>query len=448
MRTNYYQRDAAGPAQAVPVLQARSAEVQELPRPRPLFEIFVYAPRVEGIHLRGGGVARGGLRWSDRPEDFRTEILGLMKAQMVKNAVIVPVGSKGGFVVKRPPTRTATRTRRRASTATRPSCAACSTSPTTSCDGAVVPPRDVRRHDGDDPYLVVAADKGTATFSDIANAIVAPSTASGSVTPSPRAARSATTTRRWASPRAARGRRSSATSANSAATPERADFTVRRDRRHVRATSSATACCCSPHTELVAAFDHRHIFVDPDPDPARALAERRAPVRRCRARPGPTTTRSCSRGRRRLRRARAKSITSRPRSRDARASAPTRSPPKLIAAILHAPVDLLYIGGIGTYVKASDRDPRRGRRPRQRRAARRRRGAARAVVGEGGNLGFTQRGRIEYALRGRPASTPTPSTTRPASTPPTTRSTSRSLLALPVADGAAVARQRNELLGR
>ena len=147
--------------------------VPGLPEPRPMFEIWVYSPRFEGVHLRGGRVARGGLRWSDRMEDFRTEVLGLMKAQMVKNVVIVPVGAKGGFVLKRAPPATARRSRKKASPAIRISCAGCSTSPTTWSTQAVVPPKGVVRHDGDDPYLVVAADKGTATFSDYANAIAA-----------------------------------------------------------------------------------------------------------------------------------------------------------------------------------------------------------------------------------------------------------------------------------
>ena len=233
-------------------------------------------PRVEGVHLRGGKVARGGLRWSDRREDFRTEVLGLMKAQMVKNSVIVPVGAKGGFVVKRPPAggdRAAlqeeaircyrTFLARPARHHRQPARRAASCRRT-----------DVVRYDDDDPYLVVAADKGTATFSDIANARQPRATASGSTTPSPRAARPATTTRAWASPprgawesvkrhfrelgldpqtRAVHGRSASAT---------------------CRATCSATACCCRDQIKLVAAFDHRHIFLDPDPDPARSFAER------------------------------------------------------------------------------------------------------------------------------------------------------------------------------
>ena len=173
LRTNFFGVDERRP----PGRTCRSSStpaVPLLPLPRPRFEIFVYSPRVEGVHLRGGKVARGGLRWSDRREDFRTEILGLMKAQMVKNALIVPVGSKGGFVVKRPPARAAgRRCWRRGSPATGRSCRACSTSPTTSSAARSCAPERVVRYDEDDPYLVVAADKGTATFSDIANEVSA-----------------------------------------------------------------------------------------------------------------------------------------------------------------------------------------------------------------------------------------------------------------------------------
>ena len=244
LRTNHYTTDpATGKRRGYLSFKLDPELIPILPLPRPKFEIFVYSPRVEGVHLRGGSVARGGLRWSDRREDFRTEVLGLMKAQMVKNAVIVPVGSKGGFVVKKPDNAS-----REALLAEG---IACYTTflrglldlTDNIVDGKVVPPAGVVRHDGDDPYLVVAADKGTATFSDIANASLARATASGSATRSPPAARSATTTRRWASPPGARGSRSSATSASSATTPRR-----RTSRSSASATCpatcSATACCC------------------------------------------------------------------------------------------------------------------------------------------------------------------------------------------------------------
>ena len=172
LRTNWFQdADAAGNPLPCVALKLDPSAIPDLPLPRPMFEIFVYSPRVEGVHLRAGKVARGGIRWSDRREDFRTEVLGLMKAQRVKNAVIVPAGAKGGFVVKRPPAdllrSSATRSRR----ATGCSSARCSTSPTTSSTARSFRPQQVVRYDGDDPYLVVAADKGTAAFSDVANEI-------------------------------------------------------------------------------------------------------------------------------------------------------------------------------------------------------------------------------------------------------------------------------------
>ena len=208
IRTNFYQIDAGGQAKPLIAMKFDSRKIDELPLPRPLYEIFVYSPRVEGVHLRFGKVARGGIRWSDRPEDFRTEILGLAKAQQVKNSVIVPVGAKGGFV----PKSAAAGAAREAVAAEGISRlqavhgAVCSTSPTTSGPMAACPPENVVRHDGDDPYLVVAADKGTARFSDIANGFRW-SGSSGSATPSPPAVPPATTTRRWASPRAAPGKR-------------------------------------------------------------------------------------------------------------------------------------------------------------------------------------------------------------------------------------------------
>ena len=209
IRTNYYQLGKDGQPKPEISIKFSSRKLDGVPKPAPLYEIFVYSPRFEAVHLRFGKVARGGIRWSDRPQDFRTEILGLVKAQQVKNAVIVPVGSKGGYRAEAAAGRRHARGDRRPR-ASRPTSCSCQSllDITDNLDlKGVVPPDNVVRHDDDDPYLVVAADKGTATFSDIANAHFARSTASGSATPSPPAARPATTTRAWASPRAAPGNR-------------------------------------------------------------------------------------------------------------------------------------------------------------------------------------------------------------------------------------------------
>ena len=231
------------------------------------------------MHLRGGKVARGGMRWSDRREDFRTEVLGLMKAQMVKNAVIVPVGAKGGFVVKRPP-RGDREALPRGGRGLLPdaSSAACSTSPTTSSAARSCRRRDVVRYDGDDPYLVVAADKGTATFSDIANAIAAEygfwlgdAFASGGSAGYDHKEMGITARGAWESVKR-HFRELGIDIADARTSPSSASATC-------RATCSATACCSRAHIRLVAAFDHRHVFLDPDPDPASELRRARAAVR-------------------------------------------------------------------------------------------------------------------------------------------------------------------------
>ena len=287
LRTNYFQ---TGPTEAASHLSFKldPTALRWLPLPRPRFEIFVYSPRTEGVHLRGGWVARGGIRWSDRREDFRTEILGLMKAQMVKNAVIVPVGAKGGFVVKRaagtprgparggrgllpdlhqrPARPHRQHRRRRGRPPPRTSCATTATTRTWSS-----PPTRARRRSPTSP---------TASPS---------STASGSATRSPPAARSATTTRRWASPRAARGSPSSATSASSGNDVQEEDFTVV-GIGDMSGDVFGNGMLLSRHIRLVAAFDHRHVFLDPDPDPERELRGAGAAVRAAALVAGTTTT--------------------------------------------------------------------------------------------------------------------------------------------------------------
>ncbi|MGH8938865.1 MAG: NAD-glutamate dehydrogenase domain-containing protein, partial [Actinomycetes bacterium] len=372
-------------------LDARA--VPEIPEPRPVHEIFVHGPEVEGSHLRFSSVARGGLRWSDRREDFRTEILGLMKAQMVKNALIVPVGAKGGFVVKRPP---ADPTDREAVLAEGIACYQTFvgglldvTDNLVNVDGRteVVPPPEVVRHDGDDTYLVVAADKGTATFSDIANQVSADygfwlgdAFASGGSVGYDHKAMGITARGAWESVK--RHFREMGLDTQSQ------DFTVV-GIGDMSGDVFGNGMLLSPHIRLVAAFDHRHVFLDPDPDPATSLAERRrlfdlprsswADYDSTLLSPGggvhPRTAKSIP-------------ITPQVRARLGLADNVTAlPPPELLKAVLAAPVDLLWNGGIGTYVKASseshaDVGDKANDEIRVNGAAVRAK-----VVGEGGNLG-------------------------------------------------------------
>jgi glutamate dehydrogenase len=399
LRTNYWQ---AGKDWISIKIDSRA--IDELPAPRPLVEIFVYSPRMEGIHLRGGRVARGGIRWSDRREDFRTEILGLMKTQMVKNAVIVPVGSKGGFYVKRPPVGGM----REQVQAEGIACyqtlirGLLDLTDNYTTDG-IKPPADVVRHDPDDPYLVVAADKGTATFSDIANAL-------------------AQEYGFWLDDAFASGGSAGYDHKKMGITARGAWESVKRHFRELGQDIQTTpftvvgvgdmsgdvfgnGMLLSRHIKLVAAFDHRHIFIDPAPNPATSWDERRRLFDLPRSSWMDYDKSLLSAGGGIYDRT-AKSIAL---SAEARAvlgiEAPTMMPVDLMRAILTAPVDLLYFGGIGTYVKASseshadvgDRasDPLRinGDQVRAR------------VVGEGANLGFTQRGRVEAARAGRKINT-------------------------------------------
>jgi len=404
VRTNFYQPDADGKPKPYLSFKLDSRAIDELPLPRPMVEIFVYAPNVEGIHLRGGKVARGGIRWSDRREDFRTEILGLMKAQMVKNAVIVPVGSKGGFVVKRPPAPTGDAKADR--DALMAEVVACySTLMRGMLDltdnlkgGAVVSPPDVVRKDEDDPYLVVAADKGTATFSDIANGI---SQAYGF----------------WLDDAFASGGSAGYDHKKMGITARGAWEAVKRHFRELGLDTQSqdftvvgigdmggdvfgNGMVLSEHIRLVGAFNHLHVFVDPDPDPAKSFAERKRLFEGARSGWGDYDSKLISPGGGVFER-RAKSIELTPEikalfgiSRD------KVTPAELIRAMLKAEVDLLWFGGIGTYIKASEEsDADAGDRAND--ALRISAGEVRArVIGEGANLGVTQRGRIEYALAG------------------------------------------------
>jgi glutamate dehydrogenase len=397
LRTNYFQKDAGGAAKPYVSFKFNPALVPGLPEPKPKFEIFVYSPRVEGVHLRGGKVARGGLRWSDRMEDFRTEVLGLMKAQMVKNTVIVPVGSKGGFVVKQPP---ADRE------AFMKEGVACYQTflrglldlTDNLVEGKVVPPKDVVRYDSDDPYLVVAADKGTATFSDIANGVsqeygfwLDDAFASGGSVGYDHKKMGITARGAWESVK----RHFRKLGVNTQTT----EFTVV-GIGDMSGDVFGNGMLLSRHIKLLGAFDHRHVFLDPDPDPEVSFKERQRLFNLPRSSWADYDHSLISKGGGIYPRS-AKSITITPEVRkilgvDANSLTPT----DLIRALLKAPVDLLYNGGIGTYVKATFQNHADvGDRAND--AIRVNGGELRCkVIAEGGNLGLTQLGRIEYALNG------------------------------------------------
>ena len=404
LRTNFWRTGKGtsgetGPRRSFLSFKFDSALVPGLPEPRPLYEIFVYSPRFEGIHLRGGRVARGGLRWSDRPEDFRTEVLGLVKAQMVKNTVIVPVGSKGGFVLKQAPPASEREALQREGVACYQDYLRGLLDLTDNLvAGEPVPPPQVVCADGPDAYLVVAADKGTATFSDHANAISAEyghwlgdAFASGGSVGYDHKAMGITARGAWES--------------------------VKRHFRELGLDTQTTAftvvgigdmsgdvfgngMLLSPHIRLMAAFDHRHILLDPSPDAAASFAERQRLFALPRSSWADYDSTLISDGGGVWARSE-KSIPVSPQVQQALGIAATRlTPTALISAILKAPVDLLYNGGVGTYVKASDESHAEvGDRAND--ALRVDGSALRCrVVAEGGNLGLTQRGRIEAALSG------------------------------------------------
>ena len=401
LRTNYFQPAEDGSPKPYISFKVEPKEIPDLPEPRPRFEIFVYSPRVEGVHMRFGAVARGGLRWSDRRDDFRTEILGLVKAQMVKNAVIVPVGAKGGFFCKQLPD---------------PSDRDAWLAEGIACyktfiygllditdnlvEGATVPPQRVVRHDVDDSYLVVAADKGTASFSDIANGV-------------------AKDYGYWLGDAFASGGSAGYDHKQMGITARGAWVSVRRHFRELGLDTQTEEFTCvgigdmsgdvfgngmllSERIRLVAAFDHRDIFLDPDPDAATSYAERKRLFEAPRSSWQDYDRDLISEGGGIYPRTQ-KSIPISAQVRTALAlddNVTSMTPAELMRAILLAEVDLLWNGGIGTYVKSADEtaadagdkanDPIRvnGGDLRCR------------CVGEGGNLGLTQRGRIEYAEAG------------------------------------------------
>ncbi|WP_176561183.1 NAD-glutamate dehydrogenase [Mycobacterium neglectum] len=409
LRTNYFvSRQESARAQNVLSFKLNPGLIEELPLPRPRFEIFVYSPRVEGVHLRFGHVARGGLRWSDRKEDFRTEVLGLVKAQAVKNAVIVPVGAKGGFVVKNPPSPSGDAATDR--DAQRTEGVACYrlfisglldvTDNVDKATGDVVTPPDVVRRDGDDAYLVVAADKGTATFSDIANEValsygfwLGDAFASGGSVGYDHKAMGITAKGAWESVK--RHFREMGVDTQSE------DFTVV-GVGDMSGDVFGNGMLLSKHIRLLAAFDHRHIFIDPDPEAATSWDERKRLFELPRSSWEDYDTSLISGG---------GGVYSReqkaiPISAQARAALGIEdgveelTPPALMKAILKAPADLLFNGGIGTYIKAeSESDADVGDRANDPVRVNGNQVRAR-VVGEGGNLGVTSLGRVEFDLAG------------------------------------------------
>ena len=399
LRTNFYQADAQGAPPQTLAFKLDSKLVDGSPEPRPFREIWVYSPRVEGIHLRFAAIARGGIRWSDRAQDFRTEVLGLCKAQQVKNTVIVPAGAKGGFLPKQMP-RTGNRDdiMKEGIASYRIFISALLDITDNLKDGAVVPPANVVRHEGDDPYLVVAADKGTATFSDFANAL-------------------AREHGFWLDDAFASGGSVGYDHKKMAITARGGWECVKRHFREMDIDIQTTpfrvigvgdmsgdvfgnGMLLSPAIKLVAAFDHRDIFIDPEPDLASSFAERKRLFDLPRSSWQDYDKTKISAGGGVFSRS-AKSIVVPPQvAKVLGVTAAAMAPNELLNAILKAEADLLWFGGIGTYVRAStESDEQAGDRAND--AIRVAASELRAkVVGEGANLGLTQRGRMEFAGRG------------------------------------------------
>lgn len=399
LRTNYFQKNEAGEDKSYYALKIQPGKVPGMPLPKPQFEIFVFSPLVEGVHLRGGKVARGGLRWSDRHEDYRTEVLGLVKAQQVKNSVIVPVGAKGGFVVKKP-IAGASRAELmdQGIDCYKTFISALLDVTDNIVDGKLIPPVDVVRKDDDDSYLVVAADKGTATFSDIANGI-------------------AQSRGFWLGDGFASGGSNGYDHKKMGITAKGAWVSVQRHFREIGLNVQkqeftvvgigdmsgdvfGNGMLLSRDIRLVAAFNHLHIFVDPNPDAAKSFKERQRLFRKDRSSWTDFNEGLISKGGAVFSRS-SKSIDVTPQMQERfDISAKTLTPDQLITALLKSPVDLLWNGGIGTYVKAkteshaevgdkaNDSLRVNGHELRCK------------VIGEGGNLGFTQRARIEFARNG------------------------------------------------
>jgi glutamate dehydrogenase len=397
VRTNAFRPGPNAGHRDVIAFKFDTSKVPDLPLPRPLFEIWVCSPRVEGVHLRNGRIARGGIRWSDRREDFRTEVLGLVKAQIVKNAVIVPTGAKGGFVLKRPPA-TAEDVRAEGVACYRQFIAGLLDLTDNIVGDEIVPPPDTVRYDGDDPYLVVAADKGTATFSDIANGIAADygfwlgdAFASGGSVGYDHKVMGITARGAWESVR-----RHAAVFGKDV---ER-DVLVVVGIGDMSGDVFGNGMLRSPHLKLVAAFDHRHIFIDPDPEPAESFAERQRLFALPRSSWADYDPSLISTGGGIYPRTLKTIELSEAACKRLGTERNSFTPNELLSVILRAPVDLLWNGGIGTYVKATG-ETHADVGDRANDGLRVNGSELRCkMVGEGGNLGFTQRGRVEYALAG------------------------------------------------
>lgn len=397
-RTNYFQSDEDGKSKAHISIKVNPAKIQEMPLPKPKFEIFVYSPRVEGVHLRGGDIARGGIRWSDRREDFRTEVLGLMKAQVVKNTVIVPTGAKGGFFPKRLPEGDREAILAEGIACYRIFISALLDITDNVVDDKVVGPPDVVRRDGDDPYLVVAADKGTATFSDIANGISAEygfwlddAFASGGSAGYDHKKMGITARGAWEAVR--RHFREQGVDV------QKDPFTVI-GIGDMGGDVFGNGMLLSRKIKLVAAFNHMHIFLDPNPDMAASFRERTRLFRMPRSSWADYKEKLISKGGGVFSR-QAKQIRLSPEARKMLGTTETvMRPVALIRSILQMQVDLWWNGGIGTYVKASS-ESHADVGDRSNDSVRINANELRCkVIGEGGNLGLTQRARVEYSLNG------------------------------------------------
>ncbi|MEV7525511.1 NAD-glutamate dehydrogenase [Streptomyces sp. NPDC091371] len=447
LRTNFFQLNAAGEQHSYVSMKFDPQAIPDLPAPRPAFEIWVYSPRVEGVHLRFGKVARGGLRWSDRREDFRTEILGLVKAQMVKNTVIVPVGAKGGFVAKNLPDPSVDRDAWLAEgiASYKIFISALLDITDNMVAGEVVPPKGVVRHDEDDTYLVVAADKGTATFSDIANGVaedygfwLGDAFASGGSAGYDHKGMGITARGAWESVKRHFRELGHDTQTQ--------DFTVV-GVGDMSGDVFGNGMLLSEHIRLVAAFDHRHIFIDPNPDAATSYAERRRLFDLPRSSWADYDTSLISAGGGiHPRSAKAVPVTAAMREAlGIEAGVTKMTPAELMQAVLKAPVDLVWNGGIGTYVKATA-ETHTDVGDKANDAIRVNGSEIRAkVIGEGGNLGLTQLGRIEFAHHGGKVNTDAIDNSAGVDTSDHEVNI-KILLNAVVADGDMTVKQRNKLL--